>query len=111
MKSTGSSSAVDPLFQRIAISTMPMPHAAAKITAKFSMRPITAAASARSRIDGPNADPSGSPSTPARRIMPIVAMSVAMIHARLCTRPTFTPSNEARSALLRARPERDRRCW
>ena len=37
---------------------------------------------------------------PARRIMPIVAITVAMTHARLCTRLTFTPRSAARSALL-----------
>ena len=34
---------------------------ARKIAAKFSIRPITAAVSARSRIDGPNAEPRGRP--------------------------------------------------
>ncbi len=92
--------APDPLFQMIATSTMPIAHDDARITAKFSIRPITAAARARSRICGPNAEPSGSPTTPARRIMAIVAMRVAITHARLCTRPTFTPSSAARSALL-----------
>ena len=49
-KSAGSIRVPEPLFQRIATSTTPMPHDAAKITARFSMRPMTAAASARSRI-------------------------------------------------------------
>ena len=60
---------------------MPIAHDDARITPKCSMRPITAAARARSRICGPNAEPSGSPSMPARRIMAIVAMRVAIIHA------------------------------
>jgi hypothetical protein len=98
--SAGSINVAEPSFQRTATSTMPIAHDAAKITARFSMRPMTAAASARSNTCGPNAVPSGSPSTPARRIMPIAATSDASAHARLCTRPTFTPSSEARSALL-----------
>ena len=36
---------------------------------------------------------------PARRISEIVATSVAMTHATLCAKPTFTPSSDARSAL------------
>ena len=59
---------------------------------------------------GRTRSPSGSPRTPARRIMPIVAMRVAITHARLCTRPTFTPSSEARSALLALARMRDRPC-
>ncbi len=78
---------------------MPMPHAATNITGKFSMRPITAAASARRRIDGPSAGPSGSADVAARRISVTAARNAAIIHATLWVRPTFTPSSDARSAL------------
>ena len=36
---------------------------------------------------------------PARRISEIVASSVAITHAMLWVKPTFTPSSDARSAL------------
>ena len=58
---TGSTRVDEPLFQMIMTSTMPRPQAARNITPKRSMRPITAAVSARSRIDGPNDEPSGRP--------------------------------------------------
>ena len=78
---------------------MPMPHAAAKITGKFSILPMTAAASAFTRIDGPNAGPSGRPMVPARRIIVTVDSSAAIIHATLWVNPTLTPSSDERSAL------------
>jgi len=85
---TGSTSAADPLFQMMTVSTAPSPSAARKMATKFSIFPITAAVRARSRIAGPKADPSGRPMIPARRISVIDAMSVAMIHATLCVSPT-----------------------
>ena len=80
-------------------SMMPMPHAAANITGKFSILPITAAASAFTRIDGPSAGPSGSPMVPARRIMVTAERKAAIIHATLWVNPTFTPRSDERSAL------------
>ena len=77
---------------------MPIPHAARKITARFSIRPITAAASARSNTDGPNDAPYGSPSVPARRIIATAPISAASTHATFCVSPTFTPRSDARSA-------------
>ena len=98
MNNAGSMSA-DWSFHVAACSTMPMPQAAAKITGKFSILPITAAASAFTRIDGPNAGPSGSPIVPARRIIVTADRNAAIIHATLWVNPTLTPSSDERSAL------------
>ncbi len=95
----GSMSSAEPLFHTTICSTAPRPHDARKIAVKFSIRPMTAAVSARKRIDGPNAGPSGSPMMPARRMSDTVASTVAIIHAMLWVNPTLTPRSDARSEL------------
>ncbi len=62
------------------------------------MRPITAAARARSRIAGPRTWPMGRPTIPARRNTARNARTVASTHTTVCSRRTGTPSDAARSA-------------
>ncbi len=87
-----------PVANTIADSTMPRPTAAAAIRGKFSMRPITAAASARSKTETPSALPIGKSATPARRNTVTNASTVVTTQTVVCTRPTGTPRVAARSA-------------
>ena len=64
---------------------------------KLSMRPMTAAASARTRTVMPSALPMGTLITPARRKTVAKARTVVITHTVVWMRPTGTPSVEARS--------------
>ena len=97
--SAGSTSSEEPRFHSTSVSITPIPQAARKMTAKLSIRPITAAVSARRSIEGPKADPSGRPIIPARRIKEVAASSAESPHATLWVRPTLMPSRDARSEL------------
>ncbi len=77
------------------------------ITANRSMRPITNAASARSRNDGPSTVPIGSPTAPARSHIPRNASTVATVHTIVWRRRTGMPSVDAAIGPLGARPYRD----
>ena len=85
--------------QTMACSTTPRLTAATKMSGRLVMRPITHAASERTRIAGPSTLPRESPSAPARRNTATKASTAAMVHTTSCTRLTGMPSSTARSAL------------
>lgn len=79
-------------------STIPRPTAAAVMLAKRSIRPMTTAARAWTRIVAGRTLPIGIPTEPARRNMARKASTLAIAHTTVWRRFTGTPSIAARSA-------------
>ena len=71
------------------------------------MPPITAAASARSRIAGPSTVPIGSPTMPARRNTDRNASTAAITHTSVSSRRTGMPSERGAVGVLRGAAHRD----
>ena len=88
-------------------SMTPSASDAKRIVGSRSIRPMTAAASARTRIVGPSTLPIGSPTIPARRKMATVASTVATTHTIVWSRFTGTPSSAARSEFSALRADGD----
>ena len=112
-KSTPSTTTVRPVWNSTACSIMPMPMAAIIVRGRLSIRPMTAAASARSIRLGPSTWPICTPWMGRRSSTPMPDMPAAMTHTSVLIRLTGTPRSEARSddsAEARiAMPRRERR--
>jgi hypothetical protein len=84
--------------KKIAWSMMPSATAETKVARRFSIRPTTAGARARTSSDGPNAPPAiDRPIVGARSSAPSAESPAANIHTIVEMRRTGTPRSEARS--------------
>ncbi len=95
----GSTRTACPVSKMMALSRMPRPRLATRMSGSFSIRPITVAARALTRMVGPSSWPKGRPTMPARRNTATNDSAVAMIQTMVSMRLTGTPSRAARSAL------------
>jgi hypothetical protein len=84
--------------KKIAWSMIPSATADTKVARRFSIRPTTAGARARTSNDGPNAPPAiDRPIVGARSSAPTAESPAAKIHTIVEMRRTGTPRSEARS--------------
>ena len=104
---TGSTSAAEPLFQMIDVSTMPRPHDGHEDDGEVLHPPDHRGGEGAEQDRGPNAEPSGRPMMPARRIRAIVASRVAMIHATLWVKTDVDAEQRGPIGALAAGPHGD----
>ena len=95
---TASTTIVLPETKNTDCSTTPSATAATNVTGKLSIRPMTAAARARSNRLGPSTEPMATPWMGSRRSTPSPDIPAAITHTRVPSRFTGTPSSDARSA-------------